>query len=202
MKYIIIFIVIVLIMLLFPRENFNENIKPSNSLEVLPLGITFNKKNNSVIEKIKSIPLKQFKFQSDQLVPVLKDEEVTFITNYLQRHFPNFLKIERLKKEQQENVKRYDVVFLIKDKNPYNHIVLTKIIIENGKIFFNTLEYGGMVLPDEVQSIKPQQQNDDLFFINESSNKITFLDSHIKDELDKFEKNKIEILLRRGRKAS
>lgn len=181
-----------------------EKFTAHNSVDVPPTGIINQEtyKKNPLVKKIKSIPTKKFVFYPEQFIPPLKEEETRLITLYLKRHFASFLEIIRIKKEQQQNVKRYNVVFLMNDsdkKAPYNHVVLTKIVIKDGKIFFNTIEYGGMVLPNEMPSKKPGEE---LFFIHESSDRLTFLDKQIEKELDKFEKRKIEILLRRGRKAS
>ena len=196
----ILFIIPVLFILIYIYNK--ENFKSSNSLDIVPTGINVrnnDKTNISIIKKIKSIPIKKYAFQTEPIIPVLRDEEIRLITSFLKRHFPKFLEIVRFKKEQQQNVVRYDVVFMIKDTNPYNHVIITKIIVKDGKIFFNTLEYGGMILPNEMPS---KQKGEELFFIGESNNKIIFLDNKIKSELNKFEKRKIDILLRRGRKAS
>ena len=197
MKVVYIIIVLLVFIYIYNKENF----KSSNSLDIVPTGI--NVKNSdakvSIIEKINSKPIKKYAFQTDSIIPVLKDEETRLVTSFLKRHFPKFLEIVRFKKEQQQYVVRYDVVFMIKDVNPYNHVIMTKIIVKDGKIFFNTLEYGGMILPNEMPS---KQKGEELFFIGESNNKVVFLDNQIKSELNKFEKRKIDILLRRGRKAS
>jgi len=199
MKYgsYIIISILILVIIFYSRENF----KSANSSDIPPLGLKHQDfKNKAVIKSIESKPMKKFAFQTDPIIPILKDDEMRLVTNFIKSHFPKFLKIVRFKKEQQKQIKRYNVVFFIQDeKNPYNHTILTKIIVKDGKIFFNTLEYGGMILPSEMPS---KQENDNLFVINESSNKVVFLDKRIKNELDKFEQNKINILLRRGRKAS
>lgn len=199
---IIIICIILIIVILYKTTNENFDPSPSNSADIPPIGLNHPEYDNkSIIKDVESRPLKKFAFQSDQIVPVLKDEESLVLTNFIKQHFPKFLKIVRLKKEQQKNIKRYDTVFEIKDDtNSYHHIVLCKIIVENGQIFFNTIEYGGMVLPNEIPS--KQGTYDDLFFINESKDKITFNDDAIKQEMSNFEKRKIEILLRRGRSAA
>ncbi len=197
-----IYIGIMLMIILFYINRKRENFKEYNSLDIPPTGIIKQDsyEQQPVLEKIESLPTKKFVFQSDQYISPLTEQETRLMESYLKRHFPTFLKIARIKKEQQQQVKRYDIVFTIKDdKNEYNHVVMVKIIVKDGSIFFNTIEYGGMVLPNELPS---KQEEENLFFINESSNKITFLDNQIKNELDAFEKKKIEILLRRGRKAS
>ena len=196
---IIIFIIIFLIIIGYvSRENFKEY----NSLEIEPIGINYNDKKEQikkVTNELESKEIKKYSFQTDSIIPVLEQNEISLITQYLKRHFPLFLEIVRFKKEQQDDIKRYNVVFTMKDEtNSYNHVVLSKIMIKNGSIFFNNLEYGGMVLPTELS---PKQKGEELFFINESENKVVFLDKQIENELDKFEKRKIEILLRRGRKA-
>ena len=197
MKHIIFLIIFLILTVYFSKEKF----KASNSLMIDPTGIIpiNSTETKPIIENIKSKPVKEYKFQTESIIPTLKEEEIRIIREYLKKHFPTFIEIVRLKKEQQKNVKRYDIVFMIKDGKPYNHVILTKVIIENGKIFFNTLEYGGMVLPNELPS---KQKEEDLFFINKSNNKIVFMDKKIEKELDKFEKRKLEILLRRGRKSA
>lgn len=197
MKHIIFLIIFLILTVYFSKEKF----KASNSLMIDPTGIIpiNSTETKPIIENIKSKPVKEYKFQTESIIPTLKEEEIRIINEYLKKHFPTFIEIVRLKKEQQKNVKRYDIVFMIKDGKPYNHVILTKVIIENGKIFFNTLEYGGMVLPNELPS---KQKEEDLFFINKSNNKIVFMDKKIEKELDKFEKRKLEILLRRGRKSA
>ncbi len=181
---------------LIQKEKFE--IKEYNSSNI-PLSGKMNQENKEQ-DKLKTIPTKQFIFKSDSLFPSLTTQETQFIEIFLKQHFPKFLSIEKIKKEQQNYVKRYDIVFLISDSSgDRNHIILTKIIFSNNHMFFNTLEYGGMVFPNELPST---DKNDNYFFINQSSNKITLLDQQINQELDKFEKRKIEILLRRGRKAS
>lgn len=194
--------IVILILFMICIKNNREKFKEYNSMDIPPTGIIKETdEKQPIVEKIKSLPTKKFVFQSDQFISPLTEEETRLMTSYLKRHFPNFLDIVRIKKEQQQKVKRYDIVFMIKDthQNVYNHVVLTKIIVKDGRIFFNSLEYGGMVLPNEMPS---KQKDDQLFFIHESPNKVTFLDNQIKNELDAFEKRKIEILLRRGRKAS
>lgn len=197
MKHIIFLIIFLILTVYFSKEKF----KASNSLMIDPTGIIpiNSPETKPIIENIKSKPVKEYKFQTESIIPTLKEEEIRIIREYLKKHFSTFIEIVRLKKEQQKNVKRYDIVFMIKDEKPYNHVILTKVIIENGKIFFNTLEYGGMVLPNELPS---KQKEEDLFFINKSNNKIVFMDKKIEKELDKFEKRKLEILLRRGRKSA
>lgn len=181
------------------KETFNSH----NSMDIPPTGIINQEsfKKQPIIKKINSKPTKKFLFQADQYSKPLTDEERRVVNAYLKRHFPTFLEVVRMRKEQQSKVIRYDVVFTIKDtnKNAYHHVVLTKIVVKDGKIFFNTLEYGGMVLPNEMPS---KEQGEELFFVNKSNNKIMFLDRKIEKELDNFEKRKIEILLRRGRKAA
>ncbi len=202
-KTLIIIISIILIIFLIyktTKEKFDPS--PYNSADIPPTGLNhpdYDKK--PIIQKVESIPLKKFAFQSDQIVPVLTEQESLFLTNFIKQHFPKFLKIVRLKKEQQNTIKRYDVVFEMKDdNNSYHHIVLCKIIMNDNQIFFNTLEYGGMILPNEMPS--KEGNYDDLFFINESKNKISFTEDAIKQEMNKFEKRKLEILLRRGRSSA
>lgn len=203
MKIYIGIVILILFMFYINNNKKRENFKESNSLDIPPTGIINQEsfEEQPVIEKIKSLPIKKFVFQSDQFISPLTDQETRLMNSYLKRHFPTFLEIVRIKKEQQQQVKRYDIVFTIKDtnKNAYHHVVMTKIIVKDGRIFFNSLEYGGMILPNEMPS---KQKGEELFFINESPNKVTFLDNKIQEELDAFEKRKIEILLRRGRKAS
>lgn len=186
---------LIILIIFYKKENFKEY----NSSNIIPLGIKDN--NKQIVEKLNSIPTKQFQFQKDQYSSVLKQEEIDRIVVFLKKHFPKFLKIVRFKKEQQNTIRRYDIVFFINDDNQYNHVILTKIINKNDNLFFNTLEYGGKILPSELSSLH-KKEGDNLFFIDKSNNKIVFTNQRIEQELNDFEKRKIQILLRRGRKAA
>lgn len=196
-------LIFILILVIIFSQRIKESFTSHNSNDIPPTGIINQEtlKKQPIVKEIKSKPTKKFLFQSDIIIPKMQDEEKRLITSYLKRHFATFKEIVRIKKEQQGSVKRYDVIFVMNDvnKNAYIHTVLTKIIVKDGRIFFNTIEYGGMILPNELPS---HEDSNNLFYINNSPNKITFLDKKIEKELDKFEKRKIEILLRRGRKAA
>lgn len=189
------------IICIFLLVTIKERFVSSNSLNVNPTGVKQRGyKEQAIYKKIKNIPVKQhYKFQSDKYIPTLTKEERNKIEKYIKNNFPNMLQILRFQKEQHKNTQRYKVVFSVNDGKPYNHIVLANIMVENEKIFFSTLEYGGMAMPQEFTT---KQEGEEFFFINQTPNKIVFLDDQIRSELDKFEKRRIEILLRRGRKAA
>jgi hypothetical protein len=162
--------------------------KPHNSANIIPIGININDKNMN--NYLKSKPLKNFTFTIDtNNLSLLENTEIDKITNFIQSEFSNFLKIISIKKHNT----LFEVIFELKSQTPHHHVIIANILSENNKLFFNNLEYGGMILPTELST---SQGFDKLFFINESFDSFTPTDEEINIELKNFEHRKNDILLR------